>query len=180
MRSTLCAVTWIVGMVAGLVAFDVVAGEAPTTQGTPLALLSGADSKVSEASYRRVTSADQWRRVWLDHLGLSDDTIYGPLFEVDFQRCMVLAVFRGKMVNVASERVDSVTQTERAIVVRIDDIGYQTFGFDNEGGAEHVTPYAFIVLPKSGKQIVFENNVQGQKGQPPVWKELARIEAVGP
>jgi hypothetical protein len=179
MRSTLCAIAWVVGMIGGLVGFDAVAGEAPTTQGVPLAVLSGPSSKVSEASYRRVTSSDQWKRVWLDHLGLSDDTIYRPAFEVDFQRCMVLAVFRGKMVNVASERVDSVTETERAIVVRIDDTGYQTGGIGSDDHADHVTPYVFVVLPKSGKQIILENNVQPYLGQPPEWKELARIEAVG-
>ena len=175
MRHTLCTIAWIVGIVGGLAGFDAVAGEVPTTQSTPLALLSGADSKVSEASYRRVTSADQWKRVWLDHLGLEDDDIYRPVFDVDFQRCMVLAVFRGKMDNIASQRVDSVTETERAIVVRIAHVGYQTIG-----GWKHVTPFVFIVLPKSGKRIVLEDNVQTYMAHPPEWKELARIEAVGP
>lgn len=179
MRCTLCTIAWVIAMIGVLACFDAVAGEAPTTQGSPLAVLSGASSKVSEARYRRVISADEWRRVWLDHLGMNTDAINRPLFEVDFQRCMVLVIFGGKMVNVASERVDSVTETERAIVVRIDDVGYQTGGIGGDDHADHVTPFAFVVLPKSVKQIILENNVQMYKGHPPEWKELARIEAVG-
>ena len=60
-------------------------------------------------------------------------------------------------------RIDSVEEREDAIAVRFDDISFQTEGRD--GGAVHVTPYAFIVLPRSKKPVVLEENVQNLLGQ---------------
>src|SRR5262249_46971048 len=142
----------------------------------PLTVLTGNDSHVKKRVFLRIASAVDWKRTWLDHLGMKEDTIYRPAMEVDFTRCEVVAVFEGALVNSCGLRVDSITESNDAIVVRFDDISYQTASLGKEDKGDQVSPYAFIVLPKAnGKSIVLEENVQSINGRPPEWKEVARL-----
>jgi hypothetical protein len=144
--------------------------------GSPLAVLTGNDSHVQKHAFLRITSPADWKKTWLDHLGIKEDTIHRPAMEVDFTRCEVVTVFEGASVNSCGLRVDSVAETNDAIVVRFDDISYQTLSFGNEDKGDPVSPYAFVVLPKANsKSIVLEENVQSIIGRPPEWKEVARL-----
>jgi hypothetical protein len=149
------------------------AAEKPNDANSALMVLTGNDSKIVKTAYQRVRSAAEWKRTWLGHLGLQSDTIYRPAMEVDFNRCMVIAVFGGKYVNSCGYRIESVTEDKNSIVIRFDDVSYQTAGAD--GSADRVTPYAFVVLPKSEKPVVLEKDEQSYKGHPPEWKEVARL-----
>lgn len=144
-----------------------------TVANSPLVVFTSNDSHMSKADYRKIASAEEWTQTWLEHLGMQEDTIYRPSMEVDFSRCTVVAIFSGKSINGRGFRVESVTEDNDKIVVRFDDISYQTAGPD--GGGDQVTPYAFIVLPKSEKPVVLEENVQNIKGELPKWKEVARL-----
>ncbi|HEV2293884.1 MAG TPA: hypothetical protein VGR35_08500 [Tepidisphaeraceae bacterium] len=144
----------------------------PAVVMAPLTVLTGNDSHVKKPTYERITSAADWKKTWLNHLGMKEDTIYRPAMEVDFSRCEVIAVFEGESWNSCGFRIDSVTEQDDSIVVRFDDISYQTAGPD--GGGDRVTPFAFVVLPKSQKLITLEDNVQQYIGHPPEWKEVAR------
>ena len=147
----------------------------------PMAIVAGGDSKIEEASIRRITSAAELRKVWLEHHGTTYDSIHSPTFEVDMSRCEVVAVFLGKMFNTAGMHVVSVMDDGDVIVVRFIDDGFQTLGrlndADAEGGARKTTPYAFIVLPKSDKVICVEHDVRQYTRDPPSWKEIARLSA---
>lgn len=141
-----------------------------------LVVLSGNDSHVSTRAYQRVTSAADWKKTWLDHLGLRQDTICRTAMEIDFDRCIVVAVFGGTTWNLCGFQVDSVREDNDVILVRFIDIGYQTAGPD--GGGDRVTPYAFIVLPRSDKPIVLEETIRSlDTRDAPIWKEVARLGA---
>lgn len=141
---------------------------------SPLAVLSGDNSHVSVLTYRRIASETEWKRVWLKHLGLQEDTIYRPTMEVDFSRCIVIAILGGRSVNCCGYKIDSVRDHKDAVVVRFDEVSFQTAGPD--GGAQHVTPYAFIVIPKTDKPVVLqENKSQNMSRTPAVWEEAARL-----
>jgi hypothetical protein len=142
----------------------------------PLVVLTGKDSHVRQLAYVRIDSSAKWKKVWLRHLGLSGDTIHRSAFDIDLRRCVVIAIFDGQSVNKCGFRVESVRDVGETIVVRFEAIGFQTGGPD--GGAKHVTPYAFIVLPKTEKEIVLEVNDQSLKVESPVWKEVARLPQV--
>jgi hypothetical protein len=144
--------------------------EKSNTGTSALMVLTGNDSKIVKPAYQRVRSAAEWKRTWLSHLGFKSDTIYRPAMEVDFNRCMVIAVFGGKYVNSCGYRIESVIENKISILIRFDDISYGT-----AGGADRVTPYAFVVLPKTDKPVVLEKNMQRYKGEPPEWKEVARL-----
>ena len=141
----------------------------------PLVVLTGNDSHVKERAYERIASPADWKKAWLNHLGMKEDTIYRPAMEVDFSRCEVIAIFEGDSWNSCGLRIDSVTERDDSIVVRFDDVSYQTDG--PGGGGDRVTPFAFVVLPKAQKPIALEDNVQQYIGRPPEWREVVRLAA---
>jgi hypothetical protein len=144
--------------------------EQPKVDNRPLMVLTGAKSKVRDPGYYRITSADKLKELWRSHLGPVFDRGDDPVPDVDFGRCMVIALFEGASFNSRGLRIESVAQKYDLITVRFDDISYQT-----RGGANQVAPYAFVLLPKSENSVVLEKNVQQYLGEPPVWKEVARL-----
>jgi len=141
----------------------------------PCVVLTGADSHVSKVGYHRITSMKDWAELWQKHKGQRRgekyDLYYNPLGLplVDFKRYMVIGIFQGSGWNSAGLKAVSVSQEKDRIVFRFDDKSYQTQGPD--GGGEKVRVYGFFVLPRSSKPVTLEENVQGLKGKPPVWKE---------
>lgn len=139
-----------------------------------LAVITGSDSRVSKALYRRIASAPDWRRTWLEHLGLTEDTIFRTGMEIDFDRCIVVAVFGGDSFNTCGYKIEAVHENENTIVVRFCIIGYQTAG--PGGGAQHVMPYAFVLLPKTKKAVVLEEITHSlNPSERPSSREVARL-----
>jgi hypothetical protein len=144
----------------------------------PLVAISGTDSHVSKPSYQLVTSPEEWTRVWVSHLGTTRDNAYRPLLEVDFDRCVVVVIFRGVRVNIRQLEVHSLSETADSVVIRFDELGYQTsvrVGEDDEYKVPD-RPYAFVILPKTDKTIVLEENINRDvQREAPVWKAIARL-----
>lgn len=142
----------------------------------PYVTLAGARSRIEAADYLRLTSAKELTEVWLRHLGATTHSEYyneAGVPSVDFSRCMVVAAFGGKCVNSAGIYPVSLTEDADRVVLRFDHRSYQS---GPEG--DHVTPYGFFFVPRSGKVLVLEENVQHLIGGEPVWKERARFEAL--
>lgn len=140
----------------------------------PLVVLSGKNSEIHQASYRRITEPDEWTKIWASHVGTSVDDPYSPRFEADFERCMVIAILRGEQRNSRGMQLDSIEDTEDALVIRFTQLGYQTSGADNNKPPDR--PFAFVVLPATSKTIIFEENFPNMMGTPPKWREVARME----
>ncbi len=142
----------------------------------PLEAISGADSQVRKLSYERITDSETWTRASVNHLGTTKEDAYRSLCEVDFERCSVVVIFRGEQVNVRGIEIDSLIETGDSTVIRFNELGYQTRQRVGEKPEPPDRPYAFVVLPKTNKAFVLEENVQNIIGDPPVWKECARLE----
>ena len=146
----------------------------------PLVYLSGNNSKVSKQFYERITNADEMAKVWAQHLGTSKDDYYRPMFEVDFDRCMVVAILRGKQIQVRQVEVNSISVQKDSLIVRFTEFGYSIGATDKMPETEYKYPYVFVVLPKTDKEIVL---VAGQpiKGRKPTtnWQEIVRLRADG-
>jgi hypothetical protein len=145
----------------------------------PLVTWFGRDSAVKEQSFYRVTDDDGWLRLWEKHTGQpakrgNFDQPFIP--KINFDKCMVVAIFKGAKVNSNGVIVLSVTEDEKRMLFRFDESTFQTFGQDARGGAVDVTPFGIFVLPRSSKPLVLEENVQGLKDQPEKWKERARFD----
>ena len=134
-----------------------------------LTVLSGNNSHILKQGYYRIESAADWKTTWLEHLGLKGDTIYRTAMEVDFQRCIVIAVFDGKRDNSCGFRVEAVDEDKGVVRVRFSDVWYQTWG-----DPDQVAPYAFIVLPKSDKIVVLQQTTHTTEGTD-YTREVARL-----
>ena len=113
---------------------------------------------------------EQFVCLWQRHLGEEETGRYDMYNElavprIDFDRCMVIAIFEDKRFNCAGYRVKSISERDGALLFRYDDMPYQT-----TGGADEVSPYGFFVLEKTSREIVVEENVQRRRG-PPIWEE---------
>lgn len=145
-----------------------------------LVTLTGAKSKGAEG-FDLASTEPAFVSLWQKHLGQEPtgkyNSHYNPLGVplIDFNRCLVIAIFAGQYWNSAGFAIDSISERDASIVVRYDDKSYQTAGPD--GGGQRVSPYAFFVLPKTPKELILEKNVQGLIGHPPIWKEQHRFPA---
>ena len=142
---------------------------------TPCVILTGADSHVSDREYHRITSMNDWAKLWQKHKGQKDNSEYDLYHDplglplIDFQRYMVIAIFQGTRWNSAGLKAVSILEQQDGIVFRFDDKSYQTGG--RNGGGRRVTVYGFFIVPRSPKPVVLEENVQRVIGRPPEWKE---------
>jgi hypothetical protein len=160
------------GLCLSVLAIHLPAAEPTPKTIKPVAVFSGANSRIEQPSLEVVTSADGWDRLWAKHLGTTTDDAYRPLAEVDFDCCMVVAILPGNQVNVRGVKIESIIDEKDALRIRFDNVGYQTAGESNRKPPDK--PYAFVILPKSDKTIVTEENAQIYNGQPPQWKEWRR------
>ncbi len=141
----------------------------------------GADSRIEKPRYARITTAEEWAKVWHEHKGTAPTPGgHGDLAvpRIDFSACVVIAVFQGKAYNSNGVEVVSAAEDAGRMLVRFDDLSYQTMGPD--GGGVEVSAYGLFVLPRTAKPVVLEEDVQGLIGQPPKWKERARFDAIRP
>ena len=146
----------------------------------PAVTFTGAASAVTKAGYQRLRTAQELARAWLLHAGKPAperdyDFFYNlaAVPEVYFDTFEVIAIFGGETMNSAGFSVAAVLDEPGRRVVRFDHKSYQTAGPD--GGGKHVTPFAFLVMPRTALPIVLEENVQSLIGKPPEWKERARL-----
>ena len=145
---------------------------------SPCVALTGADSHVSERGYHRITSLNDWTRLWQKHKGQKGDEQYDLYYNplglplVDFDRYVVIVIFQGRGWNSAGLNAVSVSEEQERIVFRFDDKSYQTVGpVGSNGGGKQVTVYGFFVIPRSPKPVILEENVQRLIGKPAEWKE---------
>jgi len=155
------------------------AAEATPPALRPCVVLTGADSLVKSPGYVRVESEKEWASVWHHHKGVEEtkehDAFFNPLGlpGIDFDRYMVIAVFCGSGWNSAGVTVASLTEERERLLLRFQGKWYQTAGPD--GGGRPACAYGFLVLPRTEKTVVLEENVQHLIGGPPVWKERASL-----
>ena len=142
----------------------------------PLVSLMGRTSKVTKPGYHRVESAKAWDALWLRHQtgkpepgdGVPNDFLHGA---VDFNRCMVVAVFQGKGINCSGFEVHTVSEAKDRLVVRVEGQYYQT----GEGAAATAAWGAFI-LPRSAKPIVIELDTRLLIADTPKWTRVAELQ----
>ncbi|MFG0285254.1 MAG: hypothetical protein ACF8R7_12595 [Phycisphaerales bacterium JB039] len=146
----------------------------------PYVQLIGPDSAIVERGFHRIRDQQAWHDLWKRHIG-EDPVIAGINMapEIDFDRCEVIAFFRGKATNTRGERVEAIDDLEGHRRIRFDASTYQTASLF-EGEPDHgdaCTPYGLWVIERTDSAIVIEENVQGLIGKPAIWQEKFRFEA---
>lgn len=144
----------------------------------PFLSWTGSQSQVRETKYLRIDHKKQWQKVWLKHLGKSKNQAFqdsDTQFQIDFDRCEVIAIFQGAGWNSRGIRLEEVKETAEKITIRYDNISYQTSGID--GGGVRVSTFTFLVFPKTSKPYQLEENTQGLKSRPAKWTERAVLKS---
>jgi hypothetical protein len=151
------------------------AEDAVTKTTRPYFTLGGSDSHVKDPGFFRVASEEEWIKIWQRHKGTKEtkdyDLHHNPLGlpNVDFEKCMVIAIFRGSSINSAGPRIEEVVEEKDQIIVRFTYKWYQTVD-----QSDNVAEYGFFVLPQSGKTVVLEESEYFMK-DPPSRREVARL-----
>ena len=148
----------------------------------PHVVLSGTHSHITNAVCHRVTSRQDWTKLWLEHVGDKPNPKYSHYYnrsgvpEVDFSTCMVIAVFMGRESNNAGLNVLSTSKRNGEVVIRFDTKYYQS----RETG-DDVTPYGFFIIPRTEQAILLQINKQSYRSRiekgPPVWEDYHRFES---
>jgi hypothetical protein len=163
-------------LVASSLNAAVMAGE-PREKVKPIVVWTGTDSGQTTASVARCMSKEQWRATWKAHQNEGGDDGRAPP-EVDFDGHMILAIFRGTGSQNYGLFDFEVLDESDCLRVRYITGYYQTGGLpDSEAERRKLDTqsYAFLVLPKTSKAIVFEEakNIRTRSG----WVERGRIAA---
>jgi hypothetical protein len=138
---------------------------------------AGSYSAITEDEVTLVTNAKAWEALWTRHRGdrLEENANGWPeIPAIDFDRCMVLAMFGGESWNCNGYTVIQRATDRRRMLVRVDAMTFQTAGPD--GGGKRVTPYGIFVLPRTSLPIIVERDTQGLLAGPRIWKEVARFQ----
>jgi hypothetical protein len=150
---------------------EICTGEEGKAAAKPYMSIWGADSKVKKKGYRRIDSPKALDEVWSNHRA-NADLYYNGRPEVDFDRCLVIAIFEGDSWNTAGIECKGIIEDEKSIRFRFRNRWYQTA----ESG-KSASAYGFFLIPRTAKPIIIEEDVQGRlSGKPPIWKERIRLE----
>lgn len=144
----------------------------------PVVQWAGHDTQRRDPGFVVVANAAAWDRLWEEHTG--DPIGAGALHrnkapKVDFERCVVVAYYRGPSTNRDGETVRDVLETDGRLRVRFVGDTFQTSG--PGGGAVKTRPFGIWVLPRTGKPIVIEEGRHGLKDEPLRWGEVASFAA---
>jgi hypothetical protein len=144
---------------------------------------SGIETK-APSKLERITTREAWERVWTQHTGTAVQADAWPrpsIPEVDFARCMVISIVPGEEINAYSVQLVEVQDRKADTLLRYDVLRYQVsspLNADKPAPVQKNRPYGFFVIERTLKPLVLENNVQNIIGQPPIWKEAHRLDAV--
>jgi len=150
----------------GLVAMD---EEKKELRGGPLDIskrFSGDNSKIEIKQCIRITSQDEWKKMWSSHAGEKDAA---P--DIDFTRHMAVALFHGRGWNCEGISLLHALDCGEAIELFVRGRYYQT-----GPKGRNVTAYGIFVVPKSAKKLIVKEDCQGLIGGPPIWKIVGEFQ----
>ncbi len=146
---------------------------------------------LAPGSVERIATQAAWERFWRAHTGAAAaEAPTGAIApgvivpEIDFSRCMVIAIVPGEVVRGYSVQLVEVEDRKADRVLRYDVLRYQSAMRLGDGNGAPPPPppthrpFGCFVIERTEKPLVLEENVQGLIGQPPVWKESHRIGAI--
>jgi len=96
-----------------------------------------------------------------------------PLPQVDFDKEIVVGVFRGQGVNCTGVAPLHILDCQDTLEVFVAGQYYQSIG-----GSHPATAYGLFIVPKSAMRLLVKDNIQGYFGAPPLWKQIAEFDTI--
>jgi len=153
----------------------------PPAASRPLVQWIGADSARTQPGFVLVRDQDAWLALWAAHTG-KDTTPGGAMGrhtapEINFDRCIVVAFFRGRTTNADGEVANTIDDFPDHVRVRFTPDTFQTASFDGPDRGIATTPYGIWVIPSTPKAVVIEEGGHGLKHEEKTWRHVHRFEA---
>ena len=150
------------------------AADAPPTR--PLLVMTGWVSEIAEPRWRLAASQAVFDEEWMAHMGdrVQRAAQGWPMTpSIDFTACQAIFIFGGDGFNANGFRVEQMVEAADALTIRFDRISFQTSSSDGPDHGHPARPWAVVVVPRTDRTVILEENVQGLIGEPPVWKRRA-------
>ncbi len=149
---------------------------------TPYVTWSGAFSAVRQSTIERAVNREQWAVLWRRHAGRKGErnaTNVQVIPEIDFDSCMVVAVFCGEMTQCNGARIARIDEIEGGLLLRYERLDFEVSVRSGEDARlVEVTPYGIFVLPRSHNRLIIEEAVPGQFGRPADARRVGEIPAL--
>lgn len=122
------------------------------------AVICGQKSSITERQYHLIDNQAKLSEVWRLH---STE----PAPTLNERTSMSLLIFSGRSVNSLGVKISSVEEQADSIRVR-----YTQHHFGSFRGGVECQPWAMVILPRTTKPILVEENVQANKWDPDLWE----------
>ena len=135
---------------------------------------SGPRSEIRDPRLIQITDQESWNRLWTEHQGARAERLIAhgggvASPRIDFERYLVIAMFRGETTNCDGERLVSLQERKDDVLLRFDSFTFQTSSFDGPDRGEAARSYGLWLVPRTGKPITIEENTQGMLDREPTW-----------
>jgi len=118
-----------------------------------------------------VTTAENWDKLRAKMFAEPDKAAAPLAKDIDFQKEFLLVISDGASSNCKGISCQEAFENDQRIIVRIRRHTFQTLG-----AGVSTRPYGIMVLPRTDKSLVVENNRQIYIGGPPIWTESKRFD----
>lgn len=138
----------------------------------------GSYSSIQTPRVEMIENASAWEALYTEHTREKPEKNANGFLtwpQIDFDKYVVLAVFAGKASNSNGYEALSVTESAAGVLVRIDQVHFQTASFDGKDAGIATTAFGIMVIPRRVAEWTVEENTQNLIGGPPVWTELKRF-----
>jgi hypothetical protein len=181
---------WILlsGLVGFLATGPTISNDGPR-QVKPVLVWTGINTKQPTEGFARCCSQEEWKATWNSHSVRDKDQGDSTCPAIDFDAYMVLAVFQDSSRLCLAE----VLEENDCLRVRYRRYGNQIIFIPDPDGTVKVIEcgrgeierdkprtlgFVFVLLPRSNKAILFEDDVQNLIGGPPVWQVREKLPAL--
>jgi len=134
---------------------------------------TGEQSQIKEEEYHRITSRQDWKKLWKRHMGKGTAE---P--RVDFNRYMVVGIFMGQQLSVTGtkvlriERINQYQEQSGKYKRYVNFDFYPMLAFGDNTNSYPTEPFGIYVIEKTRRPLVIRKNIQFETGSTPKWVHM--------
>jgi hypothetical protein len=148
----------------------------------PVVIWSDINSKQAKESFDRYCSQEEWEANWHKQMGRGKGVDGTRCPQIDFDSYIVIAIFHGKWDSNSGISIICVSEDKEFVRVRYRpswyQLAYRPGRAERDAKSLGTQSYAYVVLPRSPKAVVLEEDVCNLIASPPVWKQRAKLAAM--
>ncbi len=138
----------------------------------PVLVWTGTDSSVSKRQFFRVENPEAWEKTLKEHSDSGTDRPMDAKIVPDFDGYSVLAIFDGKNLNNRGIEIVSIVEKKESVLIR-----YRLLSFQTGDNVKFTQSYCFVLLQRTKKPVVVEQDVRDLIRMDPVWKVRATLKS---